>query len=64
MPRSPFLHLQGIIRVVTDSKSRHECRLALDLARSELAEISAATGKAFNESRELMAEGDAVIARR
>jgi hypothetical protein len=61
MPKSPFLHLQEIIRAVTDSKSRHECRLKLDRARSEMAEISTATQRAIDESRELMAAADAVV---
>jgi len=64
MPQSSFLHLQGIVRAVIESKPRHECRLALDRARSEMAEISAGTRKAIDESRELMAEADAVLARR
>ena len=64
MPQIPFFHLQEIVRAVAESESRRECRLALDRARSEMAEIKAATRKTIIESRELMAEADAVMARR
>jgi hypothetical protein len=64
MAQCPFFLLQQIIRAVTEAESRHECRLAFDRARSEMAEIRAATRKTISESRELMAEADAVLARR
>lgn len=64
MQQSQFLNLQEIVRAVTGSESRRECRRVLDRARSEMAEIRAATRKTIIESRELMAEADAVIARR
>ena len=64
MLQTPFFLLQEIVRAVTESESRHECRLALDRSRSEMAKIEAATRKTIIESRELMTAADAVLARR
>jgi hypothetical protein len=64
MPKSPFLHLREIVRIVIESESRYECRLVLDRTRSQMAKIEAATLQTINESRELMAAADAVVERR
>jgi hypothetical protein len=69
MTQSLSLHTQEIVlhtqEIVGDFTAYQlECRLALDRGRSRFAKIEAATRKAITESRELMAEADAVIARR
>ena len=57
-PRSCFLDAQEVFRAITKS---HE---ACERVRSEFGELKAATWEAIAESRHLMAEIDAVIARR
>ena len=61
MPVSHFSHVQETIRAAAES--RQECADFLRRARAEFAETSAATLKAIAESRELMGNIDAVMAK-
>jgi hemoglobin-like flavoprotein len=58
MPRSRFLDTREVIRAITESQA------ACERVRPELAELKAMAWEAIAESRHLMAEIDAVIARR
>ena len=62
MPQSSFLSLRETIRA--SGETRREDANALRRARTELVETRAATQKTITDSRELMAEADAIIARR
>jgi hypothetical protein len=62
MPQSHFVYAREIVR--TAAETRHECTDMARNARSELAEIRAATRKTIIESQELMAEVDAILAKR
>jgi len=62
MPQSPFSGFQETVRA--SAKIRRECMDVVHRARSELVETRAASRKAIVESRDLMAEADAIIARR
>ena len=60
MLRSP--DLQEIVRIT--AKMRRDCADATRHARADMAETIAATREAITKSQELMAEADAIIARR
>jgi len=62
MPRSPFSRLKETVRA--GAETPRECVDASRRALAELAEARAASCKAIVESQELMAEADAIIARR
>jgi hypothetical protein len=62
LPRSSSSITQEIIRA--SIASRLECADMFRRTRRELADAKAAARKAIAESRELMAEGDAINARR
>ena len=62
MPQSYFSHARETIRAA--SESRQECPDFMRRAQAELTETSAATRKAIIESREVMAQADAILARR
>jgi hypothetical protein len=62
MPQSSYLQGREINR--SAAEIRRECADAARRARSELAEARAAARKTIIESRDLMAEADAIMARR
>jgi hypothetical protein len=62
MPQFPFLRLRETVRA--SAEIRREGADAARRAWTEMAEIKAGAQKAIIESRELMAQADAIIPRR
>ena len=62
MPQSHFVDAREIVRIAAET--RRECADMARRSRSEMAEIRAAARKMIIESRELMAEVDAILAKR
>jgi hypothetical protein len=58
VPQFPFSRLQETV------EARRECADMARRARTELAETRAASQKAIAESRKLIAEADAILAKR
>ena len=62
MPQSHFVDAREIVLIAAET--RRECADMARRSRSEMAEIRAAARKMIIESRELMAEVDAILAKR
>jgi len=62
MPQFPFSRLKETIRA--SAELRRECADAARRARAEFLQTRASTQKTVIESQELMAEADAIIAKR
>jgi hypothetical protein len=62
MPQFPFSRSQEAVRASIEV--RRECADMARRARNEMTETKAAAQKAIIESRELMAQADAIVARR
>jgi hypothetical protein len=62
MRQSHFVYAREIVR--TAAETRRECAEMARRSRFEMAEVRAATLKTVIESQELMAEADAILAKR